>query len=178
MILTELTNVQPIELITCENAQSEELIRGALTLMQPEFMSTGGNLRDTDLDSLHQFLSLRGQLWVAHNDKNVMAASTIEAIPGKDRCWYYINNGVVAPDYRRRTSGVMDQLLSTAIAAVGEQEWYVVISVVWGIFERLDFKQVNVEQLYSIDPVIADIVEHKLRHGKNVYIGMRQGGGQ
>lgn len=171
-------NSAELDTVECHLTLDEHLITAAYKLMAAEFQSKDGNLRDKTPQELDELISTRGQLWVAHQDRQVIATHTLEAIPGQSGLWMYLNNGVVAPQFRRRSSGIMDQLLAASMENQELSQNFFVISVVWGIFERAGFRQVSVEELTTVDPVIAQVVANKLRPGKAVFIGIRQGGPQ
>lgn len=170
--MTEKLNLSAINY---EQPSHPDLVAQAFQLMEAEYQTNGGNLKDKSPEELNELISSRGQLWVASQENRVIATHTIEAVLGDKGLWLYLNNGVVASDLRHQSSGVMDQLLKTAMTNQTLSDRFFVISVVWGMFERLGFKKVTLAELAQLDPTIASIVTKKIRPGTVVHLGIKEG---
>ncbi len=158
--------------VACSPVTYEWDLRPVHAILEQEFISRGGNIRDITTTQLQDFISSGGQVWAAHREGEPLAVCTIQPMMGLQP-WLYINNGVVVPSERHKQSGMMDGLLAETLAANGWTKHYFVISVVAGIFTRLGFNEVVPETLDAIDPIIAHIVRGKLRPGKESHIFIR-----
>ncbi|MDH5533449.1 MAG: hypothetical protein OEX81_03425 [Candidatus Pacebacteria bacterium] len=172
--MKEKTPINLLEVV-CNQPTDGTVVTQAINLMEAEYQREGGNLRDKSAEELDELVSVRGQLWTASINEEVIATHTIEAVEGETDLWMYLNNGVVSPLYRNQSSGVMDMLLDTAMSEQTLSNNFFVISVVWGIFDRLGFTELTLEELEKIDPVIAGIVAKKIRPGTKVHLGIKKG---
>ena len=159
--------------VECHHIQSEEDIALAWALMCPEFVSAGGNLRDQSVSEFSSFVTENGELWTANQKEKLLASLTLERLEGNEQDWIYINNGVVIPELRRTGSGVMDTLLETALNDQPPESQLIVLTVTWGIFDRLGFQEVSLGELCKIDPCIGQRIQQKIRPNKAVHIGIR-----
>jgi ribosomal protein S18 acetylase RimI-like enzyme len=148
----------------------DELVASAHELMQKEFMSAGGNLRDKPAEDLWKLMRDGGQLWGWLESGRLLSVCTAEATKG----WWYLNNGVTAPEARGR--GLSGKLVENVIEnGIGHRANFVVIYVRRGLFERLGFSEVTVEGLAAIDQDVAALIAGKLRPGKESHIFVKLG---
>ncbi len=148
----------------------DELVAQAHELMQKEFMSAGGNLRDKPAEDLWKLMRDGGQLWGWLEAGRLLSVCTAESAKG----WWYLNNGVTALEARGR--GLCGKLVESVIEnGVGDRANFVVIYVRRGLFERLGFSEVTVDALAVIDQDVAAMIAGKLRPGKESHIFVKLG---
>lgn len=161
--------------LRCLQTQSEEHMASVLKIMAPEFITRGGCLRDQTITSFKEFVHGRGQLWIAQFKTDIIASLTLEKLEGDLGQWKYINNGIVAAQWRQKGSGIMDNLLVSALRAQSSTDRFVVISIVWSMFKRLGFNEISLNDLQSMDKRIGIQIAGKIRQGKKVWIGIKEG---
>lgn len=139
--------------------------------LMDEALSNGGNIRDKTLTDITQFARSGGQILAMMHGSEIIAAQTLEPVAGTAMPWWYINNGHTRNDWRGL--GIASRLVSHAIALNGPEVGYFAIYVRHQLFERLEFREIDLEQLRGIDDHIARIVREKLRPDKEAHIFIR-----
>ncbi len=142
-------------------------------LMHTERLSVGGNIRDKTFEDLEELVYGGGQLWGWVSQKSVLSVCTLEP-KHAERPWWYVNNGVTRADVRGR--GLSFNLIRTAVEmnerpGVG----FIVIYIRQNLFERLGFREINIDQLRAIDEPLAMIIAGKLRAGKEAHVLIKIG---
>lgn len=145
-----------------EQVDQLELIEATHQLMQSEFMSVGGNIRDISLKEWEELALEKGEVWAVVSDSEILASLSVVSTFGEKGEWRYINHGVVSEQLRGQRSGVMDQLLESAVLS-GKDMPHFVITLALTMFEKSGFTEVNMQEIEEIDPVIAEVVRQKLR---------------
>ena len=157
-----------------EQTRSDEMISHVFSLMQPEFIPEGGNLRELSLERLTEIANRDGELWIAREGNRLLSCQTVTPLPGQFGNWSYLNYGVVAPEERHQGGQIIENLIKTCVNVPRETAGFVVITVARGIFARNGFSQIDVEGLNRIDPIIARIINEKIRPDKESYIFVLQ----
>jgi hypothetical protein len=140
----------------------EEIIQ-VHTLLQEEFISRGGLIRDVSVDEMIELSQNGGEIWRYKKNQQTLAAFTLTPLTGQLGNWWYINHGVVRNDLRHQGGQIMTDLLISCLSSPRTPERYLVISVVRKIFQRLGFSQVDLFDLNRIDGTMSQIIQKKLR---------------
>ncbi len=143
-------------------------------LLQPEFISNGGLIRDLTPEELMTFSSRGGSVWASIDTKGeVLAGHTILPFRGSGATWHYFNHGVVHPSRRHQGGEILQSLLQQAIHSLPAEDGCFTITVARTIFRRLGFVEASTEELLAIDPAIAEVVKQKLRPGHSAAVMIR-----
>ncbi len=150
-----------------QNKKTE--INQILFLLEPEFISRGGNLRDLNLTGIQNILR-DGEFWLAFNQRReIIAGLSLTLFTNSDpQPWSYLNHAVVRPDYRHQ--GVMTELIKHLLLSKRPSASYFAISVSKTIFQANGFRLLSLEQLINLNKSLAEVVFYKLRPGTAPYI--------
>ncbi len=149
--------------------KKEPEIRQVYQLMEPEFISNGGLLRDISISDLNRISEESGEVWGAYNGDDLVAAFTVSTIEGKSSGWRYLNHGVVALQQRHRGGKVMEKLIAECVSLNPDCP-HIVLTVARGIFTRSGFSEIDIDDLKRIDSAVGEIMEGKRRQDTKSYI--------
>lgn len=164
MLKQELSIPEPLlaEQVLCSRVVDDLSLDKVHQLLEPEFLSIGGNIRDISYEELCVFARDRGEIWAAFANGEAVACLSLLPIAGEKAMWTYVNHGVSHPSIRGRRLGIQDQLLQKAMADSSAGP-FLVLTVAKTIFTQAGFREVTLPELAGIDPGIGAVVGGKLR---------------